>query len=232
MENSLDKVDGNLVEDEPATREDQVRIARAELGELYSKPSAVSSVDKLAGVLSSSVSAPLSEEALEPVSRSSGSDAEATLRGREARITKELAARDRRLAELELSCKAAVRDCELATALAGKPLVTGAVAQLIRLWRDDFDAYEEDGSYKVAARNGRTVEQVINERINSSEYSHFCVPSSKGGSGARDANRPASTAASHGTPRNLGESVVMKWREESATRPSNLLKPIGLRRHR
>ena len=44
---------------------------------------------------------------------------------------------------------------------------------------------------------------------------------------AARAVRPSAAA-----PKNLGEAIVMKWREESAARPDNLLKPIGLRRHR
>ena len=125
-----------------------------------------------------------------------------------------------------------MRERELATALAGRPLVAGAAAQLIRLWRDDFDVYEEGGAYKVSARDGRAVGQVVGDWLASAEYSHFCLPTSRGGTGARDASRPSAGAARRGAPKNLGESIVMKWREESAARPNNLLKPIGLRRHR
>jgi len=139
---------------------------------------------------------------------------------------------DRRLAELERTCKAAVRDRELATALAGKPLVAGAAAQLIKLWRDDFDAYEEHGEFKAAARDGRTINQVVNAWLASPEYAHFCLPTSRGGTGDRDGSRPASAGSTPNAPRNLGESVIHRWREESAARPANLLKPVGLRRYR
>lgn len=153
-------------------------------------------------------------------------------REREASISRELGERDLRLVELERSCKAAVRDRELATALAGKSLVAGAVVQLIKLWRDEFEAYDEGGQYKVASRDGRALGQVVNEWLSSPEYSHFSLPSSRGGSSVREASRPSSTTTVQSSPKNLGESIVMKWREESVTRPSNLLKPIGLRRHR
>ncbi len=92
--------------------------------------------------------------------------------------------------------------------------------------------YEEGGAYKVAARDGRTVGQVVGDWLASPEYSHFCLPTSRGGTGARDASRPSAGGTPAAAPRNLGESVVMKWRDESAARPNNLLKPIGLRRHR
>lgn len=143
----------------------------------------------------------------------------------------EIETRDRRFAELERTCKAAVRDRELASSLAGRPLVSGAAAQLIKLWRDEFDVFYKDNDYQVAARDGRTVAQAVTEWLGSPEYSHFCLPTSRGGTGARDASRPANHAAP-GSPRNLGEAIVTKWREESASRTDNLLKPIGLRRQK
>ena len=125
-----------------------------------------------------------------------------------------------------------VRDRELATALAGKPLVAGAAAQLIRLWRDDFDVYEEDGRYKVAARDGRTVARSVADWLASPEYSHFCLPSSRGGTGARD--RTGRRAG--GAPR-PPEEPRRGGRHRSGARspprgPTTLLKPIGLRRRR
>ncbi len=192
--------------------DDYVKVSRAELEDLRSRAGA-------------------------PVDpRTSPPDAlpEGTLSPRvsEAQLAREFALRDQRLAELERSCKAAVRDRELATSLAGRPLVEGAASQLIRLWRDEFDAYEEGSNYKVASKDGRSVGEVVKEWLASAEYSHFCLPTSRGGTGARDASRPPNPPASQAAPRNLGESIVMRWREESASKPNNLLKPIGLRRHR
>lgn len=129
-------------------------------------------------------------------------------------------------------CKSAVRERELATVLAGKALVNGAAAQLIKLWSQEFDVYEEGDRFKVASRDGRAVSQVVNEWLASPEYSHFCLPTSRGGTGAKDASRPVGGSATKGSPRTLGEAIVMKWREEAAAQPNNLLKPIGLRRDR
>jgi hypothetical protein len=151
---------------------------------------------------------------------------------REAHLARELSERDRRLTELDRACKLAICERDLATVLAGRPLVSGAASQLIKLWRDDFDVYDEGGSYKVMARDGRPVEQVVSQLLSSPEYSHFCVPSSRGGTGAQGSSRPHDAGVSLKTPKNLGEAVVMRWREESATRPESFLKPIGLRRHR
>lgn len=194
----------------PSPSTDDVMISRKELDDLRSRAGALTPAVEAAGP---------AEGSLDP-------------RGREAQLTREFAERDQRLVELERTCKAAVRDRELATALAGKPLAAGAASQLIRLWREDFDAYEEGGGYKVAAKDGRSVGQVVNDWLASPEYSHFCLPTSRGGTGARDASRPSGPTALQTAPRNLGESIVMRWREESAAKPGNLLKPIGLRRHR
>ena len=171
-------------------------------------------------------------EALRSRAESTDRSPEPAPRVREAEAVRRPDARDQRLAELERSCKAAVRERELATALAGRPLVAGAAAQLVRLWRDDFDVYEEDGSYKVSSKDGRAVAQVVGDWLASAEYSHFCLPTSRGGTGAKDANRPAGGSATTSTPKTLGEAIVMKWREEAAAQPNNLLKPIGLRRDR
>jgi hypothetical protein len=150
----------------------------------------------------------------------------------ESILTRELAERDDKVASLERACKTAVRERELATALAGKPLVEGAVGQLIKLLRDDFEVYEENGGYTVTARDGRSVAQVVAEVLGSPEYSHFCLASSRGGTGARGGNRPHDMGVNAGRPKNLGEAIVMKWREDSAKQPESYLKPIGLRRHR
>jgi hypothetical protein len=187
-------------------------------------------LDQLRGLAGADEAGTRAPAAPEPP-QCAGPDPGEAARGQEAWLARELAARDRRLSELERACKEAVRDRELATALAGKPLVAGAAAQLIKLWRDDFDAYEDGGQFKVAAKDGRPVAQVVGEWLGAPEFAHFCLPSSKGGTGARGVERPAA-AAPPAAPRNLGEAVVMRWREDPLARPNNLLKPIGLRRTR
>src|SRR4051812_31898284 len=190
----------------PSPAIDYVTIPRAELEALRVRAESASSPERVRE----------SGQSAEPGPRR----VDAGARAREAQAARELAARDQRVAELEQSCKAAVRERELATALTGRPLVAGAADQLIKLWRDEFDVYEESGVYKVSSRDGRTVGQVVDDRLASSEYSHFCLPTSRGGTGARDAGRPSSATPPPGAPKNLGESIVMRWRDESAARPS------------
>ncbi len=137
---------------------------------------------------------------------------------REEELARELAARDRKVADLESVYRKALRDRELATALAGKPLVAGAAVQLIRLWRDDFDVYEESGEYRVAARDGRTVAQWVADRLGKPDYAHFCLPPSRGGSGAKGLSQSGAPAATAPAAKTLGEAVISQWRESAAGR--------------
>ncbi len=120
---------------------------------------------------------------------------------REEGLARELAAHDRKVADLESAYRKALRDRELATALAGKPLVAGAATQLIRLWRDDLDVYEESGEYRVAARDGRAVAQWVADRLGNPDYAHFCLPPSRGGSGAKGLSQSGGPAAAPRPPR-------------------------------
>lgn len=144
---------------------------------------------------------------------------------------KELETRDRRLAELEGGLKSAVRDRELLKALSGKPLVPGAASQLLKLWRDDIDAYEDGGDLKVVAKDGRPVADAVNDWLKSAEFSHFSLPGSRGGAGPKGVNQPGPGPAVS-QPRNLGEAVVSHWREESAARRDQANRPIGLKGQR
>jgi len=136
---------------------------------------------------------------------------------RERAMTDELTARDRKVADLESAYRRAIRDRELATALAGRPLVSGAASQLISLWRDDFDVYEESGEYKVAARDGRAVSQWVADRLSHSDYAHFCLAPSRGGSGAKGLSQSgAADGLAAPAARTLGEAVISQWRESAA----------------
>jgi hypothetical protein len=152
-------------------------------------------------------------------------------KAREVAHSREIAAREQKAAELERAYKAALRDRELATALIGKPLVPGAASQLIKLWRDDFEVVDEDGEIQVVARDGRGVDQAVLDRLNGPEFAHFCLPSSRGGTGAKGQNRSASTAPPPAAPKTLGEAVLLNWRE-SAARPQASPTPAGWGRRR
>ena len=151
---------------------------------------------------------------------------------REEMLNREIEARDRRVVDLEAAYRKALRDRELATALAGRPLVGGAAAQLIKLWRDDFDVYEESGEYRVASRDGRTAAQWIADRLGGPEYAHFCLPSSRGGVGAKGLSQAGASDGPATSARTLGEAVISQWRESAAARGGATPNPAGWGRRR
>jgi hypothetical protein len=139
----------------------------------------------------------------------------ALLQERELIHARELADRDRRASEWESAYKSALRERELATALSGRPLVPGAAAQLIKLWRDDFEVASESGEHRVRTRDGRGVEQAVDDWLSASEYAHFRQATTRGGAterGRSPAASPGKTAAV-APPRTLGEAVLQHWRE-------------------
>ena len=138
------------------------------------------------------------------------------LKARDAEYSREIATHERKTAVMEQAYKAALLDRELATALVGKPLVPGAAAQLIRLWRDAFEVIDDDGAIRVVTREGRSVDQAVTDRLSGPEFAHFCLPNSRGGTGHRGQNRSATPAPTPPAPRTLGEAVLHQWREATA----------------
>jgi hypothetical protein len=165
------------------------------------------------------------------MNRSSDASPKAGLDELEARFAKELAERERQATEWEGAFKSAVRDRELATALAGRQLVSGAAAQLIKLWHDEFSVHEERGEFRVRSQDGRPIAEAVTEMLARAEFAHFCQPSSRGGTAQRGTNVSPAVPAVVVAPRNLGEAVIQQWRE-AANRPTDGSSPIGLRRRR
>lgn len=147
----------------------------------------------------------------------------------EEALRNELALRETRVVALEKKFRETLRDRELATALAGRPLVPGAATQLIKLWQDDFDVYEERGEYRVSSNDGRNVAKAVADRLASSEFAHFCLPVSRGGSPSAEATNIVSASSPNGNPKTLGEAILAQWRD-SARRPKDVSAPFGLAR--
>ena len=152
-------------------------------------------------------------------------------RAREAAHAREIADRDRKVSEWEAAFRTALRDRELATALVDRPLVSGAAPQLIRLWREEFDVFEDGGEFKVSDRQGRPVGRAVAERLASPEYAHFCRPSSRGGTASPATIRPAARTDAPPAPKTLGEAALARW-HEAATRSQPPSAPVGLGRRR
>lgn len=153
-----------------------------------------------------------------------------SVQAREQELLRLVGERERQLTEKEKSYRSALKDRELASTLAGSRLVPGAAAQLIKLWSDEFEVLEEDGRYRVVSRDGRSVGQVVEEWLGRSEFAHFCQSGTRGGTGARGAERPTD-GGSVFRPTTLGEAIVERWRDEARLQDA-VPAPIGLNRRR
>jgi len=192
-----------------APPEEVVTISRAELEGLRAK----------AGLVPSG-----------PESERGPEEAAAVLEAREAAHARELAERDRKAAEWERAFRGALRDREVATALVGRPLIPGAAAQLMKLWREEFDVHEDGGEFKVVDRQGRPAAKAVDAWLSGPDYAHFCRPSSQGGTAARGGGRPA-TPPPAPAPKTLGEAALVRW-QEAAARVAGPSAPVGLGRRR
>lgn len=152
-------------------------------------------------------------------------------RDREAEMARRLAELDRKVEHWQGAYKAAVRDRELATALAGRPLVPGAATQLVRLWRDELDVIEEEGKVRVVARDGRPVQKAVTDWLSSPEFAHFRAPATRGGTRPSAESRGPANPSTPAGPRTLGENVLQQWRTTS-TGPTSPSTPVGLGRRR
>lgn len=147
----------------------------------------------------------------------------------EESLLKEIEVRETKFATLEKRFRETLRERELATALAGKPIVPGAATQLIKLWRDDFEVYEERGEYRVSLNDGRNVAKTVADRLASPEFAHFCLPASRGGSPTADSTKTVSSTTINASPKTLGETIVAQWRD-LAVRSKDSTRPFGLGR--
>lgn len=142
----------------------------------------------------------------------------------------EMAELRRKTSELESSYRQALGERDLAKELAGRPLVPGASSQLIKLWSENLVVSEEGGVYQVSSRDGRTVSEAVADWLSQPEYAHFCRPESKGGTSPPGVNRSALEAPTSSRPLNLGEEVLLRWRDSMASRTATSFLPAGISR--
>lgn len=105
-------------------------------------------------------------------------------------------------------------DGELSRALASANLVPGGAEQLATLWRGNFNAVNENGTYAVRTATYETPAQFVSAQLTRPEYAHFLRAQNPGGGTAAGqpvqaeptppANPPAPVQ-----PRNMGEAVIM-----------------------
>lgn len=138
----------------------------------------------------------------------------------------------RKAEDWERAFKAATKEKELASALAGRSLVQGAAPQLIKLWRDELEVIDEGGNLKVVSRDGRPVTEAVNSWLSGAEYAHFSRPSSRGGTTPAGDSRSTAMPPPAPSPKNLGEAVLMRWRDAIQGNRHDLGAAIGLGRRR
>lgn len=162
-------------------------------------------------------------------------DFEAALRDQQTTHREAVSRLEARAEGLQQAYRTAIKERELATALAGRPLVAGGASQLIKLLRDEVDVVEEDGQFRVVTRDGKPLARAMGDWLASEEYSHFCRPvprvgTAVPGAGINRTSGAAPTPAAPG-PRTLGEATVQRWRE-SSSQAAGGTPPIGLHRRR
>ena len=163
-------------------------------------------------------------------SSASAAEAEERLRLSERRFDDELSERSRKAEEWERACKGALKEKELAAALAGRSLVPGAAPQLVRLWRDELEVIDDAGRLRVSDRDGRTVSEAVGAWLSSADYAHFSRPTSRGGTAPPGDARSTAPGSAPCPARNLGEVALNRWREAARADHSPAGGPIGLGR--
>lgn len=192
------------------------------------QPSEPSTLEVSPGLSQAPSTEPLdTTHASEPVA--SGDRLEALLQESEAAHARQLAEYKEKAARWEAAFRQTLKERELAALLSGRPLLAGAAAQLIKLWRDELEVVDEGGSHKVRARDGRSLEQAVTDWLAAPEYGHFVQPSTRGGTSGRGPN-PARLpgTAPPAPPRTLGEAVLQRWREATERSQAGGLNVPGL----
>lgn len=119
-----------------------------------------------------------------------------------------LADRDKRIAEERTAKEASDRrsanfalESKLATALARYDLVEDAAADLLQLWKGDFEAVAEGDGFNVRSKDRRPVDDIVRERLTSKRYEHYVKSTAAPGGGTAkptatptpDPNKPPQT---------------------------------------
>lgn len=149
------------------------------------------------------------------------------------------AERDEKARTVAASAKYAL-DGEMGRALAACNLVPGGADQLAHLWRDQFSAVNDNGTYIVRTSTGQSPAEFAAAQLARPEYAHFVrAQNPDGGTGGV---QPGQQSAPSGTgsqqqpeqPKNLGEYVIRRMQNEIAARPGggapqhDLAAPMGL----
>lgn len=162
------------------------------------------------------------EKAEEEKAKAKG-EYEKLLQARDAKIKAEA----ERAAKLEQRAKTSTLQRDLASAIAGHPILAGKAAQLQRLLSDGLEVVEDGEGWKTQSLDGKDVAEYVAEALASDEYSHFIQAEKRGGTGAKGGSTPAPTAKG-GQTVDLVAAIKAKMAETDASVPSHYL-PIDRR---
>jgi hypothetical protein len=127
-------------------------------------------------------------------------------------------------------------DGELARVLASQPIVPGSAAQLMSLFRAEFQVHAEGDSFTVRTPTFQSVEQFVKEKLAHVDYAHFVRATNPAGGTAGttggDRAAPTGDAAKVEAPKNYGEAIILHMKEQQKAAGAdprlNLRLPMGL----
>jgi hypothetical protein len=140
-----------------------------------------------------------------------------------------IAERDQRIRAMEQAYGEAIKERALVAALSEKPLVAGGLVQLLKLWRDELDVVVEGTEHEVRTRDGRPLEEAIEDWLEKPDYAHFRPATARGGTSVPGQGRTSSAPTTNGRPMTLGEAVVTQWRDQISRQGEGIAPPVGLR---
>ena len=109
---------------------------------------------------------------------------------------------------LEKATASSLVERDLATTLGGFRLVPGVAPMVTKLLREELVATRDKDGWKVAARDGRSVAEFVNERFKSPEMKVFLEATSRGGAGARGNTATPTVFAGEGGYASLGDEMI------------------------
>lgn len=107
--------------------------------------------------------------------------------------------------------KAYALNTELAIAFSSHALVEGSAEDLSELWRKDFEVVADGDTWAARSKDGRTVKEVIAERL-AGRWSNHVKAEARSGSGGGNGNVPAPTPTST-TPETSAQRQARQLKE-------------------
>lgn len=124
-------------------------------------------------------------------------------------------------------CAGLAAERELAISLSGQSILPGVATQLMRLFRDKVVVQaDESQGWAVRSNDGRLLNDAVKEWLQSPEYQHFRVASTKGGTAQRTETNAVNKTVHNNLPvKSLNELVINQWKQRSSASGTGSLWP-------